>query len=154
MKLRMLERLDEDGRAEPSGRCAYPGWDVVEAAIRQLDRVQHSGVRLHMTWAEAWDESGCDEPAHALSIWGGGGEYALMVTLPGKEGSGHRTLRFVDPTRVGTGERVNLLEGLEPDGYFATADERCSSLADVLAIARHFAETGEPMQRFTWQQEP
>lgn len=100
-----------------------PSWHDIERSIRALDQSSHPSLRI---WA------GEVEQAPALEILGGNGKYVLRELGDG--------WTYYDPS-AGE-EEVEVCTGIP--GHRAAAYYVCTDLQRVLAIARHYIETGTP----------
>ncbi len=121
-------------------RSLAPSWAEIAAAIRRLDRAEYPSVYLHVEpLPEEWDE-----PEHTLDVFGGSGEYALEIWLPGS------IVRYVDPPR---GDATVNLARRDAQGGFMPARRRCSDIELVLKVAQHFAMTGQPLDGVSWERD-
>ena len=122
------------GEHEPEF-LADPSWADIEEAIRRLDRDKYPSIWLHLT--DPVDQDG----PQGLNIMGGRGEYALSISLPGQ------LVYYDDPKR---GDEVILI--WESDqGSSLPERSLCNDVDFVVAIARHFADTGRPHPGSEWR---
>lgn len=113
-----------------------PFWADIEAAIRRLDRDEYPYVWLHLT-----NPINAGEP-RGLNVMGGRGEYALSISLPGQ------LVYYHDPKR---GDVV--IQIWESDqGSALPETSLCNDTERVIAIARHFADTGRPHPGYEWRE--
>jgi hypothetical protein len=112
-----------------------PDWPTIEAAIRQLDRLEWPFVTLH-----AVAPVDGKVPINALTVMGGRGEYTLFWSEDTDEvhyedaSRGHSTVRIWESDQGSVVEERSL----------------CNDLERVLAIVRHFAERAELDPSVTW----
>ena len=113
-----------------------PSWQEIESAIGQLDRDVYPYLWLHL--AEPIEG---EMPENALCVMGGRGEYAIFQSLAG-HAAYYRDDRRGDAV-------VQIWES--DQGSSQPESSLCNDLALVLAIAKHFAETGELYPGVAWE---
>jgi len=117
-------------------RSSGPAWEAVVEGIEQLDRDEFPLLYLHLAEPEEWEQ-----PMHAMQVCGGLGEYSVCLWLPSA------LLEYRDASRGA--EDVEIWRS--DQGASLPACELCNDLAVVIRIARHFADTGAPLETVSWE---
>jgi hypothetical protein len=125
-----------DGSSSTSEQTPNPEWAEIEAAIRRLDRDEWPFICIHVgKWIRG------ETPEDDLIVMGGRGEYAIIHNENGGE-----TL-YVDPARGD--KKVQIWES--DQGSVRAERHLCNDLQTVLAIVRHYAETGKRDPGVNWK---
>ena len=126
----------ESGRDWHLQKVRHPSWDEIVASVRSLDKFRHPWV-----WLFIGDE---DEDATVDCLTIMGGERAYWIGL---SAGPHVQLRLFD----GAKGREEVAVWTSDQGF---ADQACHVTDDVdlvLRVAKHFAETGEPLPEASWE---
>jgi hypothetical protein len=123
----LVEEYRDDGRGREPRWLVNPTWEQMEQAIRSLDRFRRPFVWLYLS------EAAQDGDVPEFEIIGGGGAYAMQATVNGDR------LMYRDPAK---GDR-SVDVWTSDQGALVPEENVCSDIDAVLAIARHFCETGD-----------
>ena len=138
-KFLRAEVYGPDGWDPRPERTRRPSWVQIEQAIRRLDRFQHPWIWLFLTEEETEEEA--EEPEECLTVMGGRGVYFLDLNAGEHE---HLTLLYPDAPH----EEVEVWES--DQGLSVSLREVTSDIDLVLRVAKHFADTGEPLPGAPW----
>ncbi len=127
---------DERGWGWHMEKVANPTWGQVVGSIRQLDKFRYPWVWLFI------GENEEDATVDCLTVMGGDGVYRVGLSA-GK----HDQLRLFDPDKGSHEVELWTSDQGFSDSEFHTTND----IELVLRIAKHFAETGEPLSEATWE---
>ena len=132
-----IKRLDiihypPGGSAWESIETAMPDWQIIESAIRRLNRDEWPFLWLH-TNPPVGDAS----PDNMLSVMGGCGEYRISLLI--SDGVSDSEIYYFDPSRGSSTVQVWKSD----QGFEASEDELCNDIERVLLIARYFADNAK-----------
>jgi hypothetical protein len=140
---------EDDGWTWRTEEVRQPTWEMVEAAIRSLDRFHVPFVWFHLN---AEREQGRVADARVLipgsipdfEVDGGEGEYAMNANLEG------RTWRYFNPSR----DTTKIPIWRSDQGANFEACYCCPSLETVLRATRYFCEQAALDPSVQWQSYP
>lgn len=124
-----------DGSSYRTTTEENPRWDVIESAIRRLDRDEWPFIWIFRSVSAHTENDLAD-----FEVLGGHGAYWVAIR-------GHDyELKFHDATLGKT--EIDIW--LSDQGGSCPASETCPDIERVLAAAKCFYDSGDPLESFPW----
>jgi hypothetical protein len=138
MPIRCLTAVhyDDTGWNWVLNKTPNPEWESVVTATRRLDKFQYPWIWLFI------GDNDEDSTLDCLTVVGGDGVYWV-----GLSAGVHDQLRLFDPEKSNREVELWTSDQGFADYEFHTTND----IEIVLQIARHFAETGQPLPSATWE---
>jgi hypothetical protein len=116
-----------------------PAWELIENAVRDLDRAEHPFLNIYLHGGRGKSE------LWYLVVIGGAGEYGIS----GNNEDWQECWRYRDKSRPKGPDLIDIW--ITDQGASFEKTYLCNDLDLVLKICRHFAETGELAPDCYWE---